>query len=206
LLDGEIVNLGKPSPIHAVDWVLDTIANRKNHSAKRLVGPGPTQSEIDRIFEAAASAPDHGCETPWRFVLIHEDKRHCLAEAFASALLERDSNALAEDLTKSKEKAFNSPFLALAICKQDKSSGLMTNAERLISLGCAIQNILISATALGFGSGLTSGKAMTSSSVRELFKINEGEACICFINIGTVSSASKVTRIRPSTRSFISSL
>ena len=154
----------------------------------------------------AASAPDHGGETPWRFVLIHEDKRHLLGEAFANALHERDNNALAEDLEKAKEKAFNSPLLALAICKQDESTESVTNTERLISLGCAIQNILISATVLGFGSGLTSGKAMTSSSVRNLFRLNENETCICFINIGTVSSASKVTRIRPLRESYISTL
>jgi nitroreductase len=206
LISGIFVNFKNSSPSQAVDLALEAIANRKNHSAKRLVGPGPTQSQINRIFEAAASAPDHGGETPWRFVLIHEDKRHLLGEAFANALHQRDNNALAEDLEKAKEKAFNSPLLALAICKQDKGSGWITNSERLISLGCAIQNILISATALGFGSGLTSGKAMTSSFVRDLFRLNENEACICFINIGTVSSASKVTRIRPSIGSFISSL
>ena len=200
------MNLKNSSPIHTVDSALEAIANRKNYSAKRLVGPGPTQSQINRIFGTAASAPDHGRETPWRFVIIQEDKRHLLGEAFANALHERDNNASAEDLEKAKEKARNSPFLALAVCKQDKDSGLIKNSERLISLGCAIQNILISATALGFGSGLTSGQAMTSSSVRNLFRINENEACICFINIGTVSRASKVTRIRPSIGSFISSL
>jgi nitroreductase len=200
------VNLRNTSSVHAIDLTLEAIANRKNYSAKRLLGPGPTQSQLNRIFGAAASAPDHGCETPWRFVFIHEEKRHLLGEAFANALRERDSSALAEDLEKAKEKAFNSPFIALAICNQDESSGVVTNTERLISLGCAIQNILITATAMGFGSGLTSGKAMTSSSVRNLFRLNESEACICFVNIGTISSASKVTRIRPSLGRFISSL
>lgn len=196
----------KSDPIHAVDLTLEAMARRRSYSAKRLVGPGPTEIQIETIFGSASSAPDHGNETPWRFVLIQEKKRHLLGEAFANALHERDNNASAGDLEKAKKKAFNSPLLALAVCKQDKDSGLIKNSERLISLGCAIQNILISATALGFGSGLTSGKAMTSSSIRNLFRINENEACICFINIGTVSSASKVTRIRPSIGSFISSL
>lgn len=190
----------------ADDLLFKAIESRRNYSAKRLVSPGPTQFQINQIFESAASAPDHGGETPWRFVLLRENKRHLLGEAFAQALYERDNNVLAEDLEKAKEKAFNAPLLALAICKQEKSAGCIKNAERLISLGCAIQNILISATALGFGSGLTSGKAMHASSVRKLFGVNESEACICFVNIGTVSSASKVTRIRPSLGSFLSYL
>ena len=200
---GKLKNLSSDTP---ENLVLETIVSRRNYSAKRLSSPGPTPSQIDRIFGSAASAPDHGCQTPWRFVIIPEDKRGLLGEAFANALRERDIKALSEDLDKAKQKAFNSPLLALAICKQDESSGSNTNAERLISLGCAIQNILISATTLGFGSGLTSGKAISSSSVRNLFRLNAKETCICFINIGTVSSTSKVTRIRPSVGSFISYL
>lgn len=200
------MNERESDPIDAADLTLEAMASRRSHSAKRLAGPGPTEIQIERIFGSASSAPDHGNETPWRFVLIQENKRHLLGEAFANALHERDNNASYGDLEKAKKKAFNSPLLALAVCKQDENSGGTKNSERLISLGCAIQNILISATALGFGSGLTSGKAMTSSSLRNLFRINENEVCICFINIGTVSSASKVTRIRPSIGSFISSL
>jgi nitroreductase len=206
LIDVKIMSLGESSPIRKVDGVSEVIANRRHYSAKRLVGPGPSQSQIEKLFEAAAAAPDHGGETPWRFVLINKDKRPHLGDAFASALYERDNGTSAEDLNKAREKAFNAPFLALAISKQEISSELGANTERLISLGCAIQNILISATALGFGSGLTSGKAMNSSAVRNLFKVNENEVCICFINIGNVLSVPKVTRIRPSIRGFISSL
>lgn len=200
------MNLKNSESIFAFDLTSDIIANRRNYSAKRLENPGPTQAQINKIFGAAASAPDHGSTTPWRFVLVHQDKRHLLGEAFANALLERDKQALTEDLEKAKTKAFNAPLVALAICNLDKQSAWSVNYERLISLGCAIQNILITATALGFGSGLTSGKAMTSSSIRNLFKTHENEACICFINIGTVSSTPKISRIRPSIGSYLSDL
>ena len=35
--------------------------------------------------------------------------------------------------------------------------------ERMVSMGAAIQNMLLGAHAMGFGAGLTSGKAMASS-------------------------------------------
>jgi nitroreductase len=69
--------------------------------------------------------------------------------------------------------------------------------EKLISLGCAVQNILLSAYALGFGSGLSSGKALHSQRMRDLFKLNKQEDPICFITIGTVTK-NKSGRIRPS--------
>lgn len=200
------MNLSKHESFISANLIQSAIASRKNYSAKRLVAPGPTQTQIEQIFGAASHAPDHGNETPWRFILIPEDKRHLLGNAFAEALLERDSKVSIEEVEKAKKKAFNSPLLVVAICKQLKATSLVTNSERLISLGCAIQNLLIYSTALGFGSGLTSGKAMNSNSIRQLFKIDSDEECICFINIGTVESEPKVLRIRPPLTKYFNTL
>ena len=78
-------------------------------------------------------------------------------------------------------------------------------AERLVSLGCAIQNILVSAHAAGFGTGLTSGQALASPRLRALFALSEHEQAVCCINIGTVTRR-KPPRLRPDTASFVTSL
>jgi len=62
-------------------------------------------------------------------------------------------------------------------------------AERLISLGCATQNLLLMASAMGFGSAITSGKALSSAALRQFFSLHEQEDAQCFINVGTVSEA-----------------
>jgi nitroreductase len=200
------MSLSKFDSKNVADLVLNAIASRKNYSAKRLVAPGPCPTQIEEIFTAASSAPDHGNLTPWRFVLIPDRKRGLLGEAFAEALVERDPGASFEDIESAKAKAFNAPLLAIAIVEQSETKSATPNSEKLISLGCAIQNILVTATVIGFGTGLTSGKGLTSKPIRELFKIQDYEECICFINIGTVSSESKVTRIRPTVKNYLTSL
>ena len=75
----------------------------------------------------------------------------------------------------------------------------------MISLGAAIQNMLLAAHAMGFGSGLTSGQALRSSQMRTLFGLSEGEQPVCFVNIGSVSKR-KPLRPRPGPSEFISSL
>jgi nitroreductase len=77
--------------------------------------------------------------------------------------------------------------------------------ERMVSLGCAIQNILLSAHSMSFGSGLTSGQAMTSSRLRTLFQLQAGEEAVCFINVGSASKR-KPPRLRPEPFEFVSSL
>jgi len=85
-----------------------------------------------------------------------------LGELFAKALFERDSDATLEQMNQAKEKALRSPFLMLLVVDESRGSEDVDLNERLLSAGCAVQNILIVATSMGFGSSLTSGKAMKS--------------------------------------------
>ena len=74
-----------------------------------------------------------------------------------------------------------------------------------MSAGCAVQNMLLMATALGLGSALTSGKALKSSGLRRLFGLGVAEHALCFVSVGTVQSRKKA-RLRPVPADFVSSL
>jgi nitroreductase len=89
----------------------------------------------------------------------------------------------------------------LAIANDADETNEISKEEKLISLGCAIQNILLSAYALGFGSGLSSGKALQSPRLRSLFNLADHEDPICFITIGTVTQ-NKSGRVRPDLSSY----
>jgi nitroreductase len=57
----------------------------------------------------------------------------------------------------------------------------------VLSAGCAVQNMLLLATAMGLGTALTSGKALKSPVLRQGFRLSDTEHAICFISVGTVS-------------------
>lgn len=78
-------------------------------------------------------------------------------------------------------------------------------AERLVSAGCAVQNMLLMATAQGYGSALTSGKALKAASLRTLFGLAASEQALCFISVGTVLSR-KAVRARPVATAYVSTL
>ena len=186
-------------------WALEWITTRQNISPRRLVAPGPGEEQIQLMFRAAAAAPDHDEIRPWRFVLVPPDKRALLADVFAQALIERDAEATAEQIDKAREKAFRAPFLAMAIARLGPCEPDIDPLERMVSLGAAIQNFLLCAHSLGFGSGLTSGQALRSPPLRQLFQLSEGEQAVCCINVGTVTQR-KPTRLRPDVASFVSML
>ena len=165
------------------------IAARQTVLPKRLIEPGPSDEQINRLFLAASAAPDHGQLTPWRFLIIPKHKREALGRLFAEALLERDAAATAEQVAAARDKAFRSPFLMLVSVDEGQAPHEVDVHERVLSAGCAIQNILLLATAMGYGSSLTSGKALKSKSLRDGLGLRETEHAICFVNIGTIGLA-----------------
>jgi nitroreductase len=181
------------------------IGSRCNVSPRRLVEPAPSAEQLHSLLCLAAAAPDHGLLTPWRFVIVPPGKRILLAEAFALALIDRDPGATLEQIEAAREKAHRAPLLLVAIACLEKRDPDIPTLERMVSMGAAIQNLLLGAHAMGFGSGLTSGRGMSSLRLRQLLSLVDGEEAVCCINVGTVSKP-KSARLRPMPELFVRTL
>lgn len=192
-------------PSASAQWAWALIHHRQTILPRRLDEPGPNEEQLDLILQAAAAAPDHGELLPWRFVLVPAAARPRLAEVFAAALLERDPAAAEEQVARAREKAFRAPVLMLAVVRMGPPGDEVPPPERLVSAGCALQNMLLMATAQGFGSALTSGKALHAAGLRALFGLADDEQAVCFVSVGTAVKR-KRGRIRPEPRQFVSSL
>ncbi|SFC20223.1 Nitroreductase [Polaromonas sp. OV174] len=179
--------------------------SRQTILPKRLAAPGPDEGQLEMILNAAATAPDHGQLLPWRFVRVPQAKRGRLADVFAAALLERDPAATPEQVAQAREKAYRAPLLMLVVVDGQRGDAEIDLLERIVSTGCAVQNMLLMATALGYGSALTSGKALKAVGLRTLFGLTGGEHALCFVSIGTVQSR-KPARPRPAPGDFVSRL
>ncbi|MDO5623633.1 MAG: nitroreductase family protein [Pseudomonadota bacterium] len=197
--------LGHPRSPEGVELAQALIHTRQTLLPKRLCAPGPDEAERQAIVAAAAHAPDHHELLPWRFIAVPEAARGHLADAFAAALTERDAQATPAQLAQAREKAHRAPLLMLAVVRLRDADAEIEPHERIVSAGCAIQNMLLMAHALGFGSALTSGKALQSAPLRALFALGEHEQALCFVNVGSVAKA-KPRRARPAPADYVSTL
>lgn len=197
--------LGHPRPPEVVELAQALIHTRQTILPKRLAEPGPDAAQLQAILGAAASAPDHHELLPWRFVLVPAGARDRLAEVFATALVERDASATPQQVAQAREKAYRSPLLLLAVVRLRDDDAEIAPHERIVSAGCAVQNMLLMAHAQGFGGALTSGKALQSAPLRALFGLQPDEQALCFVNIGTVVKARPV-RLRPQAAQYVSTL
>jgi nitroreductase len=183
-------------------WVSQVMATRQTILPKRLIEPGPSSLEIEKLFLAASTAPDHDLVNPWRFLVIPAHKREDLGELFAQALSDRDPSATIEQLEQACDKARRSPLLMVLIVDAAKGDPEIDMHERVLSAGCAVQNFMLLANAMGYGTGLTSGKALKAQSFRSGLQLKRSEHAISFLNVGTVSSR-KPFKPRPEVQQFV---
>lgn len=169
-----------------------------------LGAPGPDRGQLERILGAAAAAPDHA-SISWRFVIVPQQHRARLAEVFVQSLRERDSGASPEQRGQARDEAFRAPVLMLAIARLGPANDSILREESIVSAGCAIQNMLLMATVQGYGSALTTGKALKSAGLRALFAIDEHEEPLCFISVGTMVSP-RAGPTRPALHDYVSEL
>jgi nitroreductase len=188
------------------DTVRTLIVSRQTVLPKRLVEPGPTPAQLDELLKLAAAAPDHGLLTPWRFIVVPAVQRHRLAEVFALALTDRDPQATPVQIAQAREKAHRAPLLLVAVACLGPREPDTPTLERMVSMGAAIQNLLLGAHAMGFGAGLTSGQAMSSTRLHELLALVEGEVPVCCVNLGTATQRSQRKALRPAPAQFVSVL
>ena len=184
---------------------LTLIHTRQSTTSKFLGEPGPDRAQIETILDAAGAAPDHRRLTPWRLVIIPAEKRHLLADAFADALSERDPQATEALRREASEKAYRGPLLVAAIARLGPALGSVPTPERLLSAGCALQNMLLAAHAMGFGAALLTGKSLYSQRLQQLFQLADTEELLCFMAVGTALRAKPLSS-RPTMNNYTTTL
>ena len=193
-----------PAEATAAQWAAVLIDARRTVLPKRLTEPGPDAQQLEHILAAAAAAPDHGNLVPWRFVIVPATARAALADVFERALVQRDAGATPAQRQQARDKGFRAPLLMLAIARLNGGAEIPP-AECLVSAGCAIQNMLLMATAMGYASALTSGKALQSPHLHRLFAVTAQEQPLCFVSVGT-AAAHTPRHQRPATARYVSTL
>lgn len=175
--------------------VLTLIGSRHSVAPKRLLAPGPDTAQLLQMVDAAACAPDHRALRPWRLIRIADHQRDALADLFEACLRDRfgehEAPPTADDLARSREKAYRAPTLLLAVLKSTPADPEVPLVERAVTLGAALMNLLLAAHGLGFAAMLTSGRAVRAARFAQAMGLADGEQAVCFVSIGTAHVAQR---------------
>lgn len=175
--------------------ILSFLETRRSAKPRELVGPGPSQRELEQILTIASRVPDHGKLHPWRFVTVSNEQRDAFGALLREALVEHDPCATLAHHQKEDEFA-HFPGQLIILVSATVPGHKIPVWEQELSCGAAGMNLLLAAHALGYVGGWVTGWRTYSERVREAF-CGPDERIAAFIFIGH-SSRELEERERPS--------
>jgi nitroreductase len=158
---------------------------RHSGKAASLLAPAPDAEQLAAILKAAAHAPDHGLLVPFRFLHIVEDARESLADIIAAASLALKPDLPAVEVARAREKATQGAMLLVMVGKLNPAHPKITASDQWLAMGCALENLLLSAQALGFGVAIRSGAYLDTVPMKTGLHLAEGEHALAILAIGT---------------------
>ncbi|ODR94859.1 NAD(P)H nitroreductase [Methyloceanibacter superfactus] len=163
---------------------LDHLLSRRSVSANSLTEPGPSAAELEQILTAAARVPDHKKLVPWRFVLFEGAAREEFGQVLAEVCRAEETDPGAFRLQNEAKRFLRAPVV-IAVVSRITDSPAAPEWEQILSAGAACQNLIVAATALGFGAQWITEWYAYSRGVRAALGLADNERIAGFVYIGT---------------------
>jgi nitroreductase len=153
-------------------------------SSGRLGEPGPTREHRESILHAADRAPDHGRLKPWRLIVLEGRDREPFAAAAAQAKRRRTPALSDAQVDADRDKILRSPTLIVAGCSV-RAHPKVPEIEQIVAVGAAVENLFLTAHALGYGVMWKTGAAAYDPEVKATIGLNPADHIVAIIHIGT---------------------
>ena len=182
--------------------LIDALIDRQSTPPTCLTDPAPDDTALQRILQAAESAPDHGGLHPWRFLVIDGEARDRLGEVFVEAMRIKTPDADESLLERERVRAHRAPMIVAAIAREEPEHAKIPEIEQLLAAGTATHQLLLAAQASGFGAVWLTGLRVYDRNVMRALGLADNERLIGLINIGTIKDDAP-TRGKPRRKASI---
>ncbi|GHD08421.1 nitroreductase [Tianweitania populi] len=164
--------------------IIDFLSTRKSAPINEMMGPGPSDSEIETILHIASRVPDHGKLAPWRFILYRGDARVEVGKKLVE-LAEQLEGPLQEGRRQQELTRFSRAPLVIGVVSVPKPHPKIPDWEKFLSGGAAAMNVVLAANALGYAANWISNWYSDQPEGRRILGLKSDERVIGFIHIGT---------------------
>lgn len=165
---------------------IEAVVQRRSHS--KLNAPAPDSDQLQSLIEVAATAPDHGRLHPWTFIAIRPSEYPAFGEVLVGALRRRCSaegtTPTEAQIDKERTKLGRAPLVIVAAATY-RPSVKIPRVEQFAAVAAATQNLLVAATARGWGSMWRTGPATYDPGVKTALGLREDDDIVGFIYLGT---------------------
>lgn len=183
------------APSHPSEETLNLLTRRRSTPAIGLSEPGPDSAQLEQLLGIAARVPDHGKLAPWRFIVFENEARESFGRVLGKVWATRTPEATEEQIAFEANRFTRAPLVIAVISKVTEKHAIPV-WEQELSAGAACQNLLIAASAMGFGAQWLTEWYAFDQNVKDALGLRSGERVAGFIYIGTAENE-VVERKRP---------
>lgn len=174
---------------------IDLLLKRRSTKALTMVEPGPDAGELETILRAGARVPDHGKLAPWRFIIFRGEARAAFGAELARLFASAEPRATEDQITFEAGRFTRAPVV-VAVISRVMPGIKIPEWEQTLSVGAVCQNMLVAATALGFGAQWLTEWYAYSEEVNRVLGLRENERVAGYLYFGS-ESVPKDERPRP---------
>jgi nitroreductase len=159
------------------DPVLNAVLTRR--STARLTEPAPGRDELERLVQAASTAPDHGRLRPWRLIPVTGEERVRLGDVLAEAA------ATPEQAQRAIAKSLRAPLLLSIVHCPNLDHPKVPPWEQLVATAGMVTTLSLLLHSRGWASIWRSGSVVEAPQVRKYLGLGGVEQLLGWLYIGT---------------------
>ncbi|CAN5672906.1 nitroreductase [soil metagenome] len=178
-----------------------TQAIRSRQSINRVKQDSVPDELIEQVLESAIHAPNHKLTEPWRFHVFTGRGRGEFARARAK-LAEILANEEGEDpelvagrVSRERKKAFRSPVVIAVISRAGREE--IETLENYAACCAAVQNMQLTAHALGLASIWRTGPVAYHPFMRDFFGLEDDDRIVAYLYLGYPDMGERPRRRSP---------
>ncbi|MFY9254043.1 MAG: nitroreductase [Fuerstiella sp.] len=174
------------------------IQSRRSVKPEQFSGKPVDDELVWEMLQNANWAPTHGMTEPWRFFVYSDAARMELGNLLAQIYQQVTP---AESVKPAKAEKFranaarSSHLIVIAMKRQ--LSGKIPEVEEIEAVACAVQNLHLTATALGVAGYWSSGNAICSTQLRDHLGLAERDRVLGLFYVGYPQGELPVGTRRP---------
>ena len=166
---------------------IEFLLKRRSITVRNMVGPGPSDDDLETILRAGIRVPDHGKIGPWRFILLKGDSRIRFSDRVAEAYRKANPDAIEEQVEIEHERFQRAPVV-IAVVSRTIASHKIPVWEQQLSSGAACMNMLNAAQALGYAAQWITEWPAYNDDVAAALGLAENERVAGFVYLGSVAN------------------
>ena len=165
--------------------ILEVIKNRRTIYPEKYSSRSVQKDVIEKLLNSAIWAPTHGKTQPWRFHVFTENGRKTLSDTLGgiyTALYKGKSYIESKHHKLSTRPLLSSAIITVSMTRDPLKK--ISETEEIEAVACAVQNILLSATAYGLGTFWSTPELIYSKHMNSFLQLNNEDKCLGLIYIG----------------------